>query len=69
MSLKALHLVFVNAFSILAFCFAAWLFKRYFTPEGQALDLAGGLGSIIAGIAIIVYGVRFLKKLKNISYL
>ncbi|MCX6885253.1 MAG: hypothetical protein NTX27_09445 [Verrucomicrobia bacterium] len=69
MSLKALHLVFVNAFSILAFCFAAWLLKHYSTPEGQALDLVGALGSTIAGIAIIVYGVRFLKKLKNISYL
>jgi ABC-type uncharacterized transport system permease subunit len=68
MSLKALHLVFVNAFSALSFGLAVWMLKRYLS-EGQPADLAYGVGSILAGIAIVVYGIRFLKKLKHISYL
>ncbi len=69
MSLKALHLVFVNAFSALSFGFAIWMLKQYFSPEGRMADLAYGLGAVLSGIAIIFYGIKFLKKLKNVSYL
>jgi len=69
MSLKALHLVFVNAFSALSFGCAVWMLRKYLGPEGHPADLAYGIGAVLSGIAIIVYGLRFLKKLKNISYL
>jgi membrane protein DedA with SNARE-associated domain len=68
MSLKAVHLVFVTALSALAFGFAAWSFKNFFTTN-IASDLAWGTGSSLAGVAVIVYGIKVFKKLKHLSYL
>ena len=61
MSLKFAHLVFVSLLTALAFGCAAWAFAA-----GRPVFGAGG---IAAGILVIVYGVYFLKKLKNMSYL
>ena len=61
MSLKFVHLVFVSLLTALAFGCAAWAFAA-----GRPVFGAGG---IAAGILIIVYGIYFLKKLKNMSYL
>jgi len=61
MSLKFVHLVFVSLLTVLAFGCAAWAFS-----VGQP---AFGTGGIAAGLLIIVYGIYFLKKLKNVSYL
>ena len=61
MSLKFVHLVFVSLLTMLAFGCAAWAFNA-----GQP---AFGAGGIAAGILVIVYGIYFLKKLKNVSYL
>ena len=68
MSLKAFHIVFVAASTLLAFGVGGWELKTYFaTEENQALIL--GLGSLIAGVALLWYGKVVLKKLKHISYL
>ncbi|MEW6306378.1 MAG: hypothetical protein AB1705_23175 [Verrucomicrobiota bacterium] len=69
MSLKALHIVFVTASTLLAFGCAAWAFHQYYSLEAGKAYLAGGIGSVVAGLALIVYGRYFLKKLKNVSYL
>ena len=69
MSLKAFHVIFITASSALAFGCGIWGLKNYFTPDGRVLDLLFGLGSIAAGIGLIVYERYFLKKLKNVSYL
>jgi len=61
MSLKAFHLIFVTLLTALSFGCAAWAFRA-----GSLLWGAVGVG---AGIFVVVYGVYFLKKLKNISYL
>ena len=61
MSLKAFHLIFVTLLTSLSFGCAAWAF--------QAGSPLWGVTSIAAGIIVIVYGIYFLKKLKNISYL
>jgi len=61
MSLKAFHLIFVTLLTGLSFGCAAWAFT-----EGS--PVWGGVG-IAAGIFVIVYGIYFLKKLKNVSYL
>jgi len=68
MSLKAFHVVFVTASVLLAFGFGAWSLTNYVETK-RAVDLAFGLGSGLIGIALIVYGRYFLKKLKHISYL
>ena len=69
MSLKAFHVVFITAASALCFGFGVWMFKDYRGPEGTAADLWFGLGSIVAGVSLLVYERYFLKKLKNVSYL
>ncbi|MEI9961842.1 MAG: hypothetical protein WDM76_12145 [Limisphaerales bacterium] len=45
----------------LSFGCAAWAFASG--------NLLFGFGGVAAGILVIVYGVYFLKKLKNVSYL
>ncbi|HLH55940.1 MAG TPA: hypothetical protein VKY92_20225 [Verrucomicrobiae bacterium] len=69
MSLKAFHLVFITAASALAFGCAVWGLKNYWTGDGKALDLWFGLGSLLAGVGLIVYERYFLRKLKNVDYL
>ena len=61
MSLKAFHLVFVTLLTGLSFGCAAWAFQA-------GAPFWGGL-AVIAGVFVIVYGIYFLKKLKNLSYL
>ena len=61
MSLKAFHLIFVTLLTTLSFGCAAWAF--------QAGSVLWGVAGIVVGIFVIVYGVYFLKKLKNVGYL
>ena len=68
MSLKAFHLVFITASSALAFGCGVWGLKNYFA-DGRLLELLFGLGSLLAGVGLIVYERYFLKKLKHIDYL
>ena len=68
MSLKAFHIVFVTASVLLAFWFGWFELTRHGETKA-ALDLWLGIGSCGAGVGLIAYGIYFLKKLKNISYL
>ena len=61
MSLNAFHLIFDTLLTTLSFGCAAWAF--------QAGSVFWGVAGIAAGIFVIVYGIYFLKKLKNVSYL
>ena len=69
MSLKAFHLVFITAAVMLAFGFAGWLIRGYFSPEGRVSDLLFGLLSVAVGIGLIAYERYFLKKTKDVGYL
>jgi hypothetical protein len=68
MSLKAFHIVFVTASILLAFGFGVWSFLDY-RDHGRSAELIGGILSVLAGFALIVYAKAILRKLKNISYL
>lgn len=68
MSLKAVHLVFVNALSALAVGCAIWKF-RDFAASRAAGDLFLGIGAVAAAILVVVYGWYFLKKMKSVSYM
>jgi len=68
MSLKALHIVFIVASVVLALGFGVWSLSEY-AHEGARNNLWFGIGSLVAGVALIFYGKAVLKKLKNISYL
>lgn len=68
MSLKAFHIVFIAMSVLTAFGFATWLFLGY--AESRAVGLfISGVVSIFAGLGLIVYGFRFLRKLKHVSFL
>lgn len=69
MSLKAFHVIFITASSALAFGFGVWMLRDYRSPDGSTGDLLLGVGSLIAGVGLLVYERYFLKKLKNESYL
>lgn len=69
MSLKAVHLFFVGAFSSLSFGCMVLKGLDYFSPHGSTGDLLFAIGALLCGVAILVYGKYFLKKLKHISYL
>ena len=68
MSLKAFHIVFITVSTVLAVGFGLWSLQSYFAGEG-GLNLVFGIGSLLAGGALMVYGKYFLKKLKKVSYL
>ena len=68
MSLKALHIVFIVASIVLAVGFGAWSLHEFSNGEPR-IHLWFGIGSLVAGLALVVYGRAMLKKLKHISYL
>jgi hypothetical protein len=68
MSLKAFHLIFISAASLLCLWFAVWMWKAY-QAEAVRTDLYYAVGAGVMGVALLVYEGYFLKKLKNVSYL
>ena len=68
MSLKAFHLIFITAAVLLAFGFGAWMLQVH-EDSGAAGDYNMGIGSIVVGVALVIYEIYFLRKLKKVSYL
>ena len=66
MSLKAVHILFISLSILLAFGFGAWEIKGY-TVSGDVLQLGVGILSFVVAVGLIVYGVKFLRKLKHVS--
>lgn len=69
MSLKAFHVVFIVASILLTAGFAAWSLANYLSPAGVKSDLWICIGSGTAALGLVGYGIYFLKKLKNVSYI
>lgn len=69
MSLKAIHIVFILASSLMMLMFGIWAWRGYFGPESSNAYLAYGVFSILGLAGLLVYGRYFLRKLKHISYL
>lgn len=59
MSLKAFHIVFIVLSILLCITCAAWAFYNH---AGRAF----GVGASICALALIVYGIWFIKKSRNI---
>lgn len=67
MSLKAFHIVFVVIVFATAIGTGVWGVRQYRAVQDiEALAL--GVGSLVLAAAAIPYGVWFLRKLKNFSY-
>jgi hypothetical protein len=67
-SLKAFHIAFIIISIILAFGLCAWLIAAYVESGNAGNLLLAGL-SLLAAVGLILYGVRFVRKLRNVSYL
>ncbi len=67
MSLKAFHVVFVLASIALAVWFGVWAAGRAEAGGAGWWLLAGG--GFAAAAALVVYGVWFLRKMKDVSFL
>ncbi len=68
MSLKAFHIFFIILSTLLAVAFGVWAVDD-FGRSGSMVHLALGVGSFIASLALVGYGIWFLRKLKHVSYL
>ncbi|HYS09947.1 MAG TPA: hypothetical protein VEP66_14460 [Myxococcales bacterium] len=68
MSLKAFHVFFVALSVLCALGFGAWSLVDY-ERTGRGGILALGILGFAAAAALIWYGLWFLRKLKNVSYL
>jgi len=69
MSLKAFHIVFISLSVLLCLGFAGWAFSRFAGESGGTIDLLMGFASLAGGAGLILYGVRFLRKLRHVSYI
>lgn len=63
MSLKAFHVAFI----VLAIALAGWVAVWAWAAGGGYVALAAA--SAAAGVGLAVYLVRFLRKMKGVSYL
>ena len=68
MSLKAFHVFFVVICVLFTLGFGAWAVADY-SRAGSNGSLVLAIGSFIAAAALVWYGLWFLRKLKNVSYL
>lgn len=68
MSLKTFHIAFITLSSLMSFGCGAWGLAQY-VHTGSFGHLTFAISGLLGGIGLIVYGVRFLRKLRGISFL
>lgn len=61
MSLRAFHVVFVTASTLVAFFFAAWCLGLGGHEPSLGWRVAGA-GAVVAGVGLGTYGAWFLRK-------
>jgi hypothetical protein len=69
MSLKAFHVAFIVLAIALAGWVAVWAWGERAAAAGGTGYLAAALAAALVGVALVVYLVRFLRKMKDVSYL
>ncbi len=68
MSLKTFHIFFILVSTALCVGFGVWA-TRDFAQTGSWVNMSLGAASFLGSAVLVVYGVWFLRKLKNVSYL
>ena len=66
MSLKAFHFVFIVFSTLLALGLGVWCVWVNLV-EGNSMYLGGAIGSFLAALALVVYGVWFYRKMKQLG--
>ena len=65
MSLKIFHIVFIALSVLLSAGLGAWGIQRYLA-DGSGGGLALGVLFFVTGAVLLVYGIRFWKKMKEL---
>jgi hypothetical protein len=65
MSLKGFHIVFIIFSTLLALGIGGWCVWVDLV-EGAPIYLAGAICSLVAAVALVVYGVWFYRKMKRL---
>ncbi len=68
MSLKAFHIFFIAVSILFSFGFGGWGFNEYMST-GVFVHLFFGVLGVVSGIGLVFYAIKFLKKLKHVSYI
>lgn len=68
MSLKAIHIVFITA-SILLCLFVGWWAWGQYSESHARQDLVYLVAAGVCFFSLLTYGVLFIRKLRNVSYL
>ena len=69
MSLKTFHIVFITLSTLLSAGFGFWSYHDYRMHAGGMPAIVLTVVGFGAAVALVVYGVWFLKKLKDVSFL
>ncbi len=69
MSLKTFHIFFIVLSTLLCIGFGVWSIGDFSGNGAGAGSIAMGVGSLAAAVVLMWYGVWFLRKLKNVSFL
>jgi predicted membrane-bound spermidine synthase len=69
MSLKAFHIVFITLSTALAIGFGLSSFHDYQMHGGGTAAISLTVAGFVAAAGLLSYGVWFLKKLKDVSFL
>ncbi|MEA3188841.1 MAG: hypothetical protein QOD99_2671 [Chthoniobacter sp.] len=64
MSLRIFHIVFITISTLLSLALAAWEYGNYRLFGGA--HMFGALASVVFAIALVVYGIWFWKKAKQL---
>ena len=67
MSLRIFHLFFISISVLLAFGFGIWG-VRSFSTGGDPMNMFMGAGSFVLGVALIIYGIKVRRKLKQVTH-
>jgi hypothetical protein len=68
MSLKTFHVVFITLSTLLAIGFGFSSYHDYQMHEGGALSMFLAVAGFAAAVGLVIYGIWFLKKLKDVSF-
>lgn len=66
MSLRIFHVIFIIASIVLSLFVAVWAIREYQATHSTGA-LALGIVFVAGGIAMVIYGQRWFKKLKELS--
>lgn len=67
MTLKGVHVLFIGLSIALAAFMAAWGVVLYLSPTGTVGHLATAGVSLLAGLALVLYAVKFLRRARRIG--